>query len=265
MKKMIYFFAFVFSCIVSAQNVSDIVNKIHQGQIQEARALLQQIQDQREPDEVLFMQALLSTDGATAESYYKKLLDEYPDYVHCDFAVFRLAELFYARALYIQAREMFLRLINEYPNSQYRQSSEYWIAQCDMAMNNTESAADYFRSVVENFPQTDFTIHAMRALESLNPSLRASGETVIQDSPVQPHVKFGVQIYAFTDEIRALNRKAFFERDGYTVHVRTRERGNQLWYLVWMGAYSNREDADMLGKELKRKYGIDYFIVSYSD
>jgi cell division protein FtsN len=71
-----------------------------------------------------------------------------------------------------------------------------------------------------------------------------------------------VQVGAFASQNNAVLRKSFFERAGYPVKLRTKRKGNDLLYLVWIGTYATLEEAKKTGEALKSKYGLSYHIVT---
>ena len=255
-------FIFLPLTIATSQTTSQILKLIREGHIEEARNILSRMKGAEQPDKLLFLKGLLSTDGDTASAYYEKLLKLYPESQYSDDAYFRLSQLKYAQGLYKTAQKMFTRLLIKYPHSSLRQECHYWIGLCYQAAGQTDSAAFQFQKVVKDFPATELSQIARKDLNSLSSSLSRKQNTEREPPISKPKTLYAVQVGAFTYQANALFRKSFFEREGYQVKLRTKIRNGKALYLVWVGSFSTMEEAKKLGEKLKKHYGIQYTVVS---
>jgi len=252
-------FIFLPLTVATSQTTSQIVRLIREGHIEEARNILSRMKGAvKQPDKLLFLKGLLSTNTDTASAYYGKLLKLYPESQYCDDAYFRLSQLKYAQGLYKTAQKMFARLLIKYPHSSLRQECHYWIGLCYQATGQTDSAAFQFQKVVKDFPATELSQIARKDLNSLSRKQNTERKPPIS----KPKTLYAVQVGAFTYQANALFRKSFFEREGYQVELRTKIRNGKALYLVWVGSFSTMEEAKKLGEKLKKHYGIQYTLVS---
>lgn len=244
--------------MVFGQTVSDIVDQIRRGQIDEAKQTLLKIEENIPPERALFLHGLLSTNGDSAAFYYERLLMNHPECTYCDDALFRLAQLKYARGLYKTSVQTFHQIITDYPRSHLHQKSHYWIGLCYKAMEETDSASVYFRIAVDNYPHTEMTQHARQDMDALSENESAEPE---ESTPVSS-IHWAVQIGAFSHQANALLRKSFFEKEGYHVDLRTKMREGSRLYMVWLGSFETRDEAKQFGERLKKRYGVSYTLVS---
>ena len=257
------FFIFLPLVFAFSQTTSQIVKLIREGHIREARNMLSQMKGTvKQPDKLLFLNGLLSISGDTASAYYEKLLKLYPESQYSDDAYFRLAQLKYAQGLYKTAQKMFAHLLIKYPKSPLSQECHYWIGLCHQASGKTDSAVVQFQKVIEDFPPTELSRIARRDLDLLSSSLLRKQNTEKKKSIPKPKTRYAVQVGAFTYQTNALFRKSFFEREGYQVELRTKVTNGKALYLVWVGSFSTMEEAKKLGEKLRKRYGIQYTLVS---
>jgi len=259
-QKLFLFFLLPWS-LLGAQTFSDIPTLLRKGQIRQAKDILQRLEENgEEPETILFLHGLLSTDADSAVVYYENYLQTYPYSKYSDDTLFRLAQLKYAQGLYKTAQNRFRLLLKEYPRSSLHQKCHYWIALCFTAMNQPDSATAQLQKTTNDFTYTDLTEIARRELEALeNPEPIQAEEIPL---PLPQATRYAVQVGAFSHQSNALLRKSFFEREGYHVDLRTKIREGKILYLIWVGSLKTREEAREFGERLRRRYGVQYTIVS---
>ena len=241
------------------QSVSNIVELIREGHTRQARDLLIQIEEDIPQESSLFLRGLLSMNADSALTYYEALLKTNPHSRFSDLALYRMAQLKYSQGLYKTAQNLYFRLLIEYPLSPHHQSCYFWLGLCYQAMGQTDSATVYLRKTVEDFPHTEITEIARRDLDAL--IVRESKD--LEQSPQVSEKRWAVQVFAFTDQNRALLRKSFFEQKGYSVNLRTKHMDDDTYYLVWVGSFETRDEAYQFGEMLKKRYNVkNYILVS---
>lgn len=73
---------------------------------------------------------------------------------------------------------------------------------------------------------------------------------------------YSLQVGAFADKNNAENEKKFFEYNGYIVELRTKFKDGKLLYLVHVGCFIDRKEAERVKAEIKAKFGRESFIIS---
>ena len=247
------------------QSVSDIVGLIRKGQIQDARTILTRIEDARsfsEPsDTLLFLHGLLSTRGDSAAFFYERLVESYPESPYRETAFFRLAQLQYAQGYYQTAQRRFFLFTRDHPKSTLVPKAYFWVGLCFKAMGKLDSSYAWLRQTISRFPGSDVVDPARKELESLP----ISGDTeMVLTEPAKPgeSIQYFCQTGAFSRQDNALLRKSFFESKGFSVHFRSKLKDGQTLYLIWIGPLETLEQARAMAESLKKKYGISCTVVA---
>ncbi len=92
-------------------------------------------------------------------------------------------------------------------------------------------------------------------------------KTTSEDKSAGAEVRcnYSLQIGAFADKGNAEREKKFFEDNGYYVEIRTKFKNGKLLYLVHVGCFLDRRDAERLRTEIRSKFNREGFIISPGD
>lgn len=252
-------FLILLQATVRGQTLTDIVDLIREGNVQEARTQLARIdRDGLSPESLLFLEGLLTSDADSASRFFRQLIRDYPASRYSDDALLRLAQHDYARGLYRGALQHFSRLLDAYPRSSLHQSCHYWMGLCYLSIEESDSAKRSLQNAIDESPNTDLARIArndIASLESGTPDDDPADETVTG-------ARYAVQVGAFSNQTRAILQKSYFERKGYRVDLRTKQRQGETLYLVWVGSFTSRDQALHFGEQLKKQHGVSYILVS---
>ena len=252
-----------FSPRLYAQTQPDIITLIESGKLAEAKQRLAQMEkDRMSPEQVLFLKGLLTADGDSAVHIYERFLMLYPKSRFGDEAAYRISQYKYARGLYQSALIPLNHLLQKYPDSPIVERCLYSMAMCYLNLNQPDSAAFYFKKITARSPNSEFAKSAQNHLASLGPvkdQVQTKKDTASISTSTQ---RFAVQVGAFANQANAVLRKSFFERAGYPVTLRTKKKGDEILFLVWIGTYGSMEDAKQTGEQLKSRYGLSYQLVT---
>jgi len=69
--------------------------------------------------------------------------------------LFDSAVLYYEQESYLDALNLFQQLLAEYPESSYRENSQYYIAWCYLSMDDYTKAIDEFENLIINYPESE--------------------------------------------------------------------------------------------------------------
>jgi cell division septation protein DedD len=263
--KMALVVLWFFGTMANGQDIGDL---IREGKMTEAKALLTKIEkENRSQESILFLRGLLSTQGDSAEYYYKAYLNKNPNGRFSDEALFRVGQMKYAQALYRAAQNCFDQILHTHPLSPLKMKCLYWSGMCYSAVGQKDSAQVLFEQLNREFPSSELKDAIPKELTVSQPS--SASVTSVQTTPSEKKepVKsapptYSVQIGAFSNQNNALIRKAFFEKEGYSVYLKSKHRDNAQFYLVWIGSFPSWEEAKKFGESIKTKYGTSYTLVS---
>jgi tetratricopeptide (TPR) repeat protein len=246
----------------------DLVQMIEAGRLDEARTRIAQLEsDGRSPEQALFLKGLVTSNGDSAVTLFERLLMTYPKSRYADEAAYRLGQEKMARGLYRAALRPLNEVFRKNPDPALREKCLYSVGLCYVNLNRPDSAnAAFSKIVAEGSASSDVWISARNRLADPGSGSPASGtpSEAAPDSSDRPsgQPRYAVQVGAFGNQSNALMRKAFFERAGYPVALRSKRKDNALLFLVWIGTYASLEEARQTGERIKAKYGSSYTLVS---
>ncbi|HEX9614874.1 MAG TPA: SPOR domain-containing protein [Bacteroidota bacterium] len=174
---------------------------------------------------VLYLQAVLTTDGSEAAKLYQSIVDNFPKNEWADDALYKLYQYYYSIGLYKTGDQKLQQLRQEFPFSTYA------VAEKPTATPKTpvqETPADVKPTgSVEKYP-TSFT----------------------------------VQVGAFSTLQNAEELKAKFEKENYSSNIFTIVNDSRKLHKVWVGEFQTYEDAKRFTAEIRRTFGLESIVVS---
>lgn len=170
-----------------------------------------------------YLEASLIQDGEEAVKIYYDIALNHPDNDYSDDALFKIFQFYYAKGDYEQAKRELERLKTLYPSSPYA-------------------------GLRVRFPEAE-------TISIIDKSGRKPTESKVD-------CNYSLQVGAFLDKKNAEREKQFFESKGYGVELHTKFKDGKLFYVVWVGCFYDRNEADMVRKEIKRRFGKESFIIS---
>jgi septal ring-binding cell division protein DamX len=214
-------------------DIARLVQLIDQGKADQAKKELPRLQEQRPNDPgVLYVQALLMTDGSEAVRTYQSIVDNFPKSAWADDALFRVYQFYYALGLYRTAEIKMSQLKKDYPTSRY-----------------ISQAGD-----IETGTLPD---------EEEQP-VSAQGDSVAEEeAPVSdvPTGTFTLQVGAFSAQVNAEKQKVFFEDLNMPVEVINRVKDGRSLYVVLVGNFPTADDARAKGAEIRKNYNIESMVI----
>lgn len=216
---------------------------IERGQAEAVRAELPSLltQYQNNPG-VLYLQAVLTTDGAEAAKLYQTIVDNFPRSEWADDALYRLYQYYYSIGLYKTAEQKLQQLKEEYPFSTYA-TDQPVLTELPSSVN------------AEQKPLQEKSSNAQRRVE------RESPQESKAPSSRYP-AGFTVQVGAFSTLQNAEELKARFEQEGYSCYIFSLMTNGRKLHKVWVGEYKTYNEARDVVKEIKEKYGLNAIVVS---
>jgi tetratricopeptide (TPR) repeat protein len=175
---------------------------------------------------VLYLQALLTREGAEAVRHYQNIVDNHPKSAWADDALYKVYQFYNAIGLYRTAELKLNQLKREYPNS-------------PLVTGKTEVDT---RALPEE-----------RVRTTADP---AAGK------PATGSGQFTLQVGAYSTQVNANKQKLFFEDLGYPVEVVSKVKDGRSLWSVNVGSFATYDEAKAKSGEIKRKYNVDSFVVT---
>jgi len=199
---------------------------IEKGQAEAVRAELPSLMTnyQNNPG-VMYLQAVLTTDGTEAAKLYQNIVDNFPKSEWGDDALYKLYQYYYSMGLYKTANQKLTQLKEEYPYSAYASESN---------------------PVVEEKQATK------------------EKPTVVKPKGTVPKfaTNFTVQVGAFSTLQNAGELKAKFEKEGFQSNIFTIVSHGKKLYKVWVGEFQTYDEARRFNVEIKDKFNLTSIVVS---
>jgi cell division septation protein DedD len=174
---------------------------------------------------VMYLQAVLTTDGAEAAKIFQNIVDNFPKSEWGDDALYKLYQYYYSIGLYKTAEQKLAQLKNEYPFSAY---------------------------AVEQNP-----VEEEKPVEKEKPAVVKPKGSVPKFA-----TNFTVQVGAFSTLQNAEELKAKFEKEGYPSNIFTIVTHGKKLHKVWVSEYKTYEEAKRLTEEIKKKYNLVSIVVT---
>lgn len=218
-----------------APDIQQLVDLVNRGQGDVVKAELPSLLT-RYPNNpgILYVQALLTSEGAEAVRMYQSIVDNFPKSEWADDALYKVYQFYYSLGLYRTAELKMAQLKREYPSSKYITSSA-----------GPEAAKPQQKPAATPPPAKP------TAAPAESPAQQA-GETGL----------FSLQVGAYTALTNADRQKKYFEERGYAAEVISRVRDGRSMYVVLVGAYRTYDEAKARAAEIKQRLNIDSFVLS---
>ena len=249
------FFFILFSTHLLSQNVDMYLSLIHEGQSQGVKENLPELISKYPNDPgVLYLQALLTTNGVKSLELYTNLIEKFPESNYAGEASVKIGEYLYARGLYSQAGRQLCLIPRKYPRLPNMQAIIDMMVSSFKAIGE-EDSVKYYSSIYQNmFPNLDIGKYG---IERLKPTNFEKFEKKRNKQP-RPYV---VQIGAFGSIQNANRLKLQVNQIGYDVEIsKVRTNGKNL-NAVRVIRFSSKSAAERVGQTIKKKLGIDFRVL----
>jgi cell division septation protein DedD len=230
-----------------APDVQQLVDLVNRGQGDVVKAELPSLLS-RYPNNpgILYVQALLTSEGAEAVRMYQSIVDNFPKSEWADDALYKVYQFYYSLGLYRTAELKMAQLKRDYPSSRYV----------------TSGATAETSKLPEEAKKPKTQAAATPAAQQPKPAAapQTPGETAVPQAGETG--LFSLQVGAYTALTNADRQKKFFEEKGYTAEVISRVRDGRSMYVVLVGAYRTYDEAKARAGEIKQRLNIDSFVLS---
>lgn len=221
---------------------------IYNGQAERVRIELPNLEKQYPNDGgVLYLDAILTTDGAAAVKKFQTIVDEYPQNDWADDALYKIYQYYYSVGLYKTADQKLDQLKQQYP------TSLYVVGMVKEQVPTQQAPA----------PEVTKTDNSAQKPEEPPVTVEQTPKEAADTVAALPHEgKFAVQTGAFSSRRKAQSQVRFFSSIGKQAVIAEKIKGEKTFYVVSIEGYANEQDARNAIAELKSKYNIESIIVA---
>jgi len=223
---------------------------IYSGQAERVRIELPSLEKQYPNDAgVGYLDAVLTTDGASAVKKFQAIVDQFPQNEWADDALYKVYQYYYSIGLYKTADQKFEQLKQQYPNSLYVAGAV-----------KEQKPAPVQQQPAPEIKQADTTVQKQEERPVIaEPAKKETPDSTIAVSSAR---KFAVQAGAFSTEKKAQKQVDFFSTINRKAMITTKAGGGKTLYVVSIENFSNEQEARDFITELKLKYSIESIIVA---
>ncbi len=246
---------FYIPIFIYSQNIDMYLSLIHEGQSEGVKEILPELLSKYPNDPgVIYLQALLTTNGMKSLELYSKIIEKFPKSDFAGASSVKIGEYFYARGLYSQAG-MQLRLIpRKYPRIENMQRIVDMMVSSFLAIGESDSVKYYIGIYRSMFPNLDFEKFGIDS-----PSIPTKQViTSKRNKGPRPYV---IQIGAFGSIQNANRLKLQVSQIGYEVEIVPVQTNGRGLHAVRMVRYRSKSSAERVGSTIKKKLGIDYRVL----
>ncbi len=252
---------------LSQEKIERLKRLIDADRYDEAKQLLPLVrQEYPNHPSVLYANALFEQNAEKALQTYSIVVERHQDSEYADKALFKMAQFYYARGKYDQARRYFSLLTRLYPQSHMKDDAQYFFCQCYQAQGKLDSAKVFFKAFVENAPRSPYADLAIYDLESTRLAESGVVSAQIGDQLLPPSkYRYSIQLGAFGNKENARRVSEKLNKAGYSVEVVDKRQEGKKLYMVWLGKFETKALARNFAEKFHNKYDMDYKIVDRNE
>ncbi len=263
---------------LKAQNIHLYLTMLEKGQIQEVEASLPELLS-RYPNRpgVYYLQALMTQDGDSSLTLFRKFLERFPDSEYAGPAAMKIGEYLFARGLYSQASLQFKKVLLSFPTNIPHQRAMDLMVNSYIAIGEEDSVVQVLKKLKQIYPTLDYEQYGFPDLEVQQrdaklvkldqkqaarriKSSRSTGQKKpVPTSRAKPWV---VQVGAFSKYSNAKRLKQRLLEKGYRVAIDEVHSNGRRLHVVRVLRYGSKQEAQEVGKELKARMSLDFRVIN---
>jgi len=176
---------------------------------------------------VLFLDAVVTSDGQSAVDKYTNLVKKYPNSKYADAALYRIYSYYFAIGKYNTSKNYLNQLEKNYPNSPY----------ISIANKNIPSSD---KNLIVKEPESKDEANSSNSLEEQSPK-----------------GNYTIQAGAFTLLGNADNLMKSLKAIGYNTRLEEKEIAGTVFHIVYTGEFSSRSEAEKALSTINSKFNLN--------
>ena len=275
--KIIYFITICLSFLRSQDHIDALIQDVLHGSRDSAEKALPTI-EQEYPNNpsVMYLKGLLETDGEAAMAFFSNLYNTHPTSDYGDDAVMKVAEYYYVAGLYVQATDWLKKMPIYYSRSEHIERAVKLFLNSLIVSGLKDTAIFYSRVFERQFPQLDVDGKINDLLQDFEKSNQQKEDAKEQTpnsaepesiSTKQNYTNGSVGIYSLQSGAYSVRENAEFQKAnliiaGFYARVTELHRNNRVLFAVRIGYYNSKNEAGIIGSQIKTKLDIPTIVVT---
>jgi len=252
---MVRVITFFIPFFLFAQNVDMYLSLLHEGQTDGVKEHLPELISKYPNDPgVLYLHALMTTDGMKSLEMYGGLIEKFPESKYAPDAHVKIGEYFYARGLYTQASRQLCQIPRRYPRFPDIQRVVDLLVSSYQAVGEEDSVRYYVGIYQSMFPE--LVVDGYGVTSPKRPSTPMKLKPKLSEP--KPYV---VQIGAFGNVGNAKRLKLQVSQIGYEVEISPVETNGRKLHAVRVVRFKNKSEAERVGNVIKKKLGTGFRVL----
>ena len=273
----------IFSSILFCQNNIDVLIQQVLGGVKDSAIIyLPKIESQYPNNpKMLFLKGLLETNGNKAMQTFVDLYNSHPTSNYGDDAVMKVAEFYYASGLYVKSAEWLKKMPLFYSRSEHIERALKLFLNSLIVSGHKDTAIFYSKVFQKQFPTLDVDGKISNLLRDYENS-NLSSEIHIEKTIVNEQKKssdltkssnskkklnnnlknYSLQSGAFSLRKNAENQMIFLKGGGFNSRIIELDRKSKKLYVVRIGNYQTKQEADKIASTIKSTLDISTIIIT---
>ncbi len=194
--------------------------------------------------------AMGQADSALSE--FEQMLKSFPGSPWAQWAQLGKGDCFFAGENYDQAIAQYNRVVHDYKYSEAFPFALSGLAKSFHRLEDWEEALLYQNLLKERYPRSPESV--LNPAETERPTRGAQAERLAG-------MKYTIQLGVFGEKQNALKLRSQFQKQGYSVRVKSKIMGGKEYRSVQLGSFVSYQEAVKLKKKLESQTGESYRIV----
>lgn len=152
----------------------------------------------------------------------------------------------------MESTKLYEKILVQHPRSRYADASAYRLFSYNYIVSDFDKSIKYYNILKNNYPNSSYTKTAAGFYPLLNKK-KTTYNSVKGD--------YNIQCGAFVNEANALNLKNTLLQGGYEVSIVNKNIGGVLFFVVNVGSFEKREQAEPMLKKLQNDFNVSGKIV----
>jgi len=283
--KIMYFLAICSTFLLSQDHIDGLIQQVLHGSRDSAAISLSTIElEYPNNPSVMYLKGLLETDGEKAMTIFSKLYNTHPTSEYGDDAVMKVAEYYYVAGLYVQAADWLKKMPIYYSRSEHIERAVKLFLNSLIVSGLKDTAIFYSRVFERQFPELDVDGKINDLLEDFEESNQQKvkpkeqsdapyefegipielpeDSTTKQNNANSPMGNYSLQTGAYNIKENAELQITNLLIAGFSARVTELHRNNMVLYAVRIGYYKSKDDAGIIGLQIKTKLDLDTILIS---